>query len=47
MMGTAGYMSPEMVRGKDSRLIGADIFAFGSILYEMLSRQARFEQLDA
>ena len=36
VMGTAGYMSPEQVRGQsaDAR---ADIFAFGAILYEMLS----------
>ena len=36
VMGTAGYMSPEQVRGVavDSR---SDIFAFGAILYEMLS----------
>jgi serine/threonine protein kinase/WD40 repeat protein len=41
IMGTAGYMSPEQVRGKpaDQR---ADIFAFGSILYEMLSGQRAF-----
>jgi hypothetical protein len=41
IMGTAGYMSPEQVRGKpaDHR---ADIFAFGSILYEMLSGQRAF-----
>jgi Tol biopolymer transport system component len=41
VMGTAGYMSPEQVRGKaaDHR---ADIFAFGSILYEMLSGKRAF-----
>jgi eukaryotic-like serine/threonine-protein kinase len=42
IMGTVGYMSPEQVRGKgaDHR---SDIFAFGSILYEMLSGQRAFQ----
>ncbi len=41
VLGTAGYMSPEQVRGKaaDSR---SDIFAFGAILYEMLSGKRAF-----
>ena len=41
VMGTVGYMSPEQVRGKpaDSR---SDIFAFGAILYEMLSSKRAF-----
>jgi Tol biopolymer transport system component len=41
VMGTAGYMSPEQVRGKsaDHR---ADIFAFGAILYEMVSGKRAF-----
>ena len=36
-----GYMSPEQVRGQsaDHR---SDIFAFGAILYEMLSGQRAF-----
>jgi Tol biopolymer transport system component len=41
VMGTAGYMAPEQVRGKpaDPR---SDIFAFGAILYEMLSGKRAF-----
>lgn len=41
VMGTAGYMSPEQVRGKnaDAR---SDIFAFGAILYELLSGKRAF-----
>jgi eukaryotic-like serine/threonine-protein kinase len=41
VMGTLGYMSPEQVKGKpaDGR---SDIFAFGAILYEMLSGQRAF-----
>ncbi|MGH7498845.1 MAG: serine/threonine-protein kinase, partial [Gemmatimonadales bacterium] len=40
--GTAGYMSPEQVRGKpvDHR---SDIFSFGAILYEMLSGRRAFK----
>ena len=41
VMGTVGYMSPEQVRGKpaDQR---SDLFAFGAILYEMLSGKRAF-----
>ncbi len=41
VMGTAGYMSPEQVRGQkaDPR---SDIFAFGTVLYEMLSGRRAF-----
>jgi serine/threonine protein kinase len=41
ILGTVGYMSPEQVRGMpaDAR---SDIFALGSILYEMLSAQRPF-----
>ncbi len=41
VIGTVGYMSPEQVRGQvvDHR---SDIFAFGAILYEMLSGKRAF-----
>jgi Tol biopolymer transport system component len=41
VMGTLGYMSPEQVKGRpaDAR---SDIFAFGAILYEMLSGKRAF-----
>jgi eukaryotic-like serine/threonine-protein kinase len=42
VLGTAGYMSPEQVRGKDVDA-RTDIFAFGAILYEMLSGQRAFK----
>nr|MDQ5872187.1 protein kinase [Acidobacteriota bacterium] len=43
VMGTAGYMSPEQVKGfaVDHR---SDIFSFGTILYELLSGKKAFKR---
>jgi Tol biopolymer transport system component len=43
VIGTVGYMSPEQVSGKtaDHR---ADVFAFGAILYEMLTEKRAFQK---
>src|SRR5512143_161966 len=41
VLGTMGYMSPEQVRGRPAD-VRSDIFAFGAILYEMLSGKRAF-----
>jgi serine/threonine protein kinase len=43
VMGTVGYMAPEQVRGEpgDQR---SDIFAFGAVLYEMLTSRRAFQR---
>jgi eukaryotic-like serine/threonine-protein kinase len=43
VMGTAGYMSPEQVRGQptDHR---SDIFSFGAILHEMITGRRAFQR---
>ena len=43
VLGTVGYMSPEQVRGKPA-LPESDIFAFGAILYEMVSGKRAFHR---
>ncbi|MGH9472227.1 MAG: protein kinase domain-containing protein [Terriglobales bacterium] len=45
-LGTVGYMAPEQVRGEpaDAR---ADIFAFGALLYEMLTGAKPFQRSTA
>lgn len=42
VLGSSGYMSPEQIRGQvvDQR---SDIFAFGAVLYEMISGKRAFE----
>jgi len=41
IMGTAAYMSPELVNGNDAQRV-ADIWAFGCVVYEMLTGRVVF-----
>ncbi len=41
VMGTAGYMAPEQVRGRPAD-VRSDIFAFGAVLFEMLAGRRAF-----
>ena len=43
MMGTAGYMAPEQVRGKEADA-RSDIFAFSAILQEMVTGERTFQK---
>jgi serine/threonine protein kinase len=46
IVGTIGYMAPEQVRGQpvDAR---ADVFAFGAVLYEMVTGRRAFQKTTA
>jgi serine/threonine-protein kinase len=46
VMGTAGYMSPEQVRGQAADQV-SDIFSLGAVLYEMLTGRRAFRGASA
>ena len=43
LLGTIGYMSPEQVRGRPADP-SSDVFAFGAVLYEMLTGTPAFQR---
>src|SRR5262245_4725293 len=48
IMGTVGYMSPEQAQGRINEIDHrSDIFSFGCILYEAITRRKAFEGKDA
>ncbi|MFN2532892.1 MAG: protein kinase [Pyrinomonadaceae bacterium] len=48
VLGTVGYMSPEQAQGKTTEIDQrSDIFSFGCILYEAVTRQKAFAGKDA
>src|SRR5205807_1897640 len=48
LMGTVGYMSPEQAQGKTKEIDQrSDIFSFGCILFEAVTRRMAFEGKDA
>jgi serine/threonine protein kinase/Tol biopolymer transport system component len=44
ILGTVGYMSPEQLKGQRAVDHRADIFAFGAVFYEMLSKRRAFQK---